>query len=152
MKPTHPIRSNPKQCDFLAIPEAPLVYWLRPKFFEYLRNDLRLKHVANVLQGLATADDNRCLRFVWEVQTLTQVEIVDNSRKSKKIDSQPTGTLKNQRFTPFVKGGGKSKWCGYDYYECEWEHAGARIRARSGSVVRNEHGFLRPHYTYCCVR
>ncbi len=35
---THPIASTPTPADFLAISEAPLVYWLRPRFFDLLQS------------------------------------------------------------------------------------------------------------------
>ncbi|MBI2939099.1 MAG: hypothetical protein HYY04_01570 [Chloroflexi bacterium] len=63
---SHPIVSTPLQADFLAIPETPLVYWLRPGLFELLQSPSRLRDIANVRQGLVTADNERFTRCFWQ--------------------------------------------------------------------------------------
>jgi hypothetical protein len=53
------VRSSLRQWDLLPIPEAPFVYWLRPRFFELLQSPYRLGDVAEIRQGLATTDNDR---------------------------------------------------------------------------------------------
>lgn len=62
----HPAVFRPLHARFLTIPQAPLCYWLRKRFFELLAGRT-LGHVAEVCQGLATANDARFVRLVWEV-------------------------------------------------------------------------------------
>src|SRR6266487_3802308 len=65
--PIHQIGYSPQQADLLSIPEMPLVYWLRPRFFQLLQSSFRLHDLADVRQGMATADKERFLRYFWEV-------------------------------------------------------------------------------------
>ena len=64
---SHSIVSTPWQADFLVLPQAPLCYWLRPRFFELL-SGRRLGDVADAVTGLQTSDDDGFVRFVWEVR------------------------------------------------------------------------------------
>lgn len=86
------IVSCPRQNDFLAIPESPLVYWLRPRFIELLTGKM-LGDIASMCQGMATADDGRFVRFQWEVRP-----------------EEWQATLQKRRWVPFEKGGGYGKW------------------------------------------
>lgn len=121
----HPALSTPKQSDFLAIPESPLVYWLRPKFFELLQGKT-LRDVASVSQGMATADDGRFVRFVWEAPS----------------------SLMGKRWVTYEKGGGYGKWFGHQYWMVDWRYNGANIKATSGPRVQNEHFYFHTGWTY----
>jgi hypothetical protein len=59
------IVSRPLQRRFLEIPQTPQCYWLRDRFFDLLAGRT-LRDVADVCQGLATANDPRFVRFSWE--------------------------------------------------------------------------------------
>ena len=63
---SHPAVLRPLQTKFLTIAQTPVCYWLRDRFFDLLAGKT-LGDVADVCQGLATADDPRFVRFVWEV-------------------------------------------------------------------------------------
>ena len=64
---THPIISRPLQSRFLDIPQTPLAYWLRERFFELLAGKT-LGDVADVREGFGTRSDCRFLLFIWEVK------------------------------------------------------------------------------------
>ena len=122
-----------RQMRFLDIPQAPLCYWLREHFFELLAGRT-LGDVANVCQGLATANDPRFVRFVWEAPTVEW--------------AQP---LLSRRWVPFEKGGGYGKWFGHHFWVVDWERGGARIKAFPASVVRNEQYYFKEGWTYSDV-
>ena len=122
--------SKPLQTDFLNIPQSPLCYWLRPRFFELLSGKT-LGDVAAVVQGLATANDPRFVRFVWEVPP--------------EQHGQP---VSERRWVPFEKGGGYGKWFGHHWWMVDWEHDGARLKAFPGSVIRNEQYYFKEGWTY----
>ncbi len=130
---SHPSVFTPLQARFLTIPQAPLCYWLRERFFELLAGRT-LGDVADVCQGLATADDDRFVRFVWEVRPEEW--------------AQP---VRERRWVPFEKGGGYGKWFGHHWWVVDWEHGGARIKAFPASVVRNEQHYFREGWTYSDV-
>jgi len=121
---------QPKQARFLTIPQSPLCYWLRERFFELLAGPT-LGDVADVVQGLATANDPRFVRFVWEVPP-----------------PEWAREVRERRWVPFEKGGGYGKWFGHHFWAVDWEHDGARIKAFPASVVRNEHYYFKPGWTY----
>lgn len=129
----HPAVSRPLQSRFLTIPQAPVCYWLRDRFFELLAGGT-LGDVADVCQGLATADDTRFVRFVWEV---------------------PPGEwalpVRVRRWVPFEKGGGYGKWFGHHFWAVDWEHAGTRIKRTGRSYVRNEEHYLHEGRTYSWI-
>lgn len=122
--------SRPRQSRFLMIPQTPVCYWLRERFFELLAGKT-LGDVADVCQGLATANDPRFVRFFWE---------------------SPNGgwalPVRSRRWVPFEKGGGYGKWFGHHFWVVDWEHRGARIKAFPASVVRNEQHYFKKGWTY----
>lgn len=126
----HPTVFRPLQARFLTIPQSPLCYWLRERFFELLAGRT-LGDVADVCQGLATADDARFVRFVWEV--------------APEEWGQP---VRGRRWVPFEKGGGYGKWFGHHWWAVDWEHSGARIKATPGPRVQNEQHYFKEGWTF----
>lgn len=127
---THAAVFRPLQSRFLTVPQAPLCYWLRDRFFELLAGRT-LGDVADVCQGLATADDARFVRFVWEVPPCEWPRPV-----------------RARRWVPFEKGGGYGKWFGHHFWAVDWEHEGARIKATPGPRVQNEQHYFEEGWTY----
>src|SRR5439155_15063701 len=101
-----------------------IVYYLSKELLACLIENKRLQNVADVRQGLATADDNRFIRYTWEILT----------------DSK--------RWTTFTKGGGYCKWFGLNWYHVDWEYAGGRTRAFGKSVLRNVDAYFHPGLSY----
>jgi len=104
---------RPQQADLLPIPETPLLYWLRPRFFELLQSPHKLCDIADVRQGLATTDNGRFLRCFWEVQEFGIV------RDNKPIYG---------RWFYYAKGGRYQKWAGLEWLVVNWEQDGAAIK------------------------
>lgn len=127
---THAAVFRPLQSRFLTVPQAPLCYWLRERFFELLAGRT-LGDVADVCQGLATADDARFVRFVWEVPP-----------------HEWPRPVRARRWVPFEKGGGYGKWFGHHFWAVDWEHEGARIKATPGPRVQNEQHYFKEGWTY----
>ncbi len=126
----HGVVFRPKQSRFLTIPQSPLSYWLRERFFDLLAGPT-LGDVADVVQGLATANDPRFVRFVWEAPPLEWGRDV-----------------RARRWAPFEKGGGYGKWFGHHFWVVDWEHSGARIKATPNPRVQNEQYYFKPGWTY----
>ena len=116
--------TKPRQADFLAIPESPIVYYLGEELLTCLIENKRLQDVAEVRQGLATADDNRFIRYTWEVLSISN------------------------RWAPLTKGGGYCKWFGQNWYHVDWENAGARLKAFGKSVLRNVDAYFHLGWSY----
>jgi len=121
---------RPVQQRFLDIPQSPLCYWLREKFFDLLSGKT-LGNVASVVQGLATADDSRFVRHTWETPLAEWVQ-----------------EARNRRWVPFEKGGGYGRWFGHHWWTVDWQHSGSRIKATPNPRVQNEQYYFREGWTY----
>jgi hypothetical protein len=129
--------SRPSQNRFLTIPQAPLSYWLRERFFELLAGKM-LGDVAEVCQGLATANDSRFVRFVWEVSA-------DECKEP----------LRKRRWVQFEKGGGYGKWFGHHFWVVDWQQDGNRMKlvtieryGNAGKRIYSEAQYFKEGYTY----
>ena len=108
---------NVEQDYFGKIPGCPLGYWLTEKSINVIANSQTIYDVAAPRQGFATGDNNKFLRYIWEVS------------KFKK------GATK---WIPCSKGGAYRKWYGNIEYCVNWEDNGQEMKDFSGSVIRNE--------------
>ena len=108
---------NVEQDYFGKIPGCPLGYWLTEKSINVIANSQTIYDVAAPRQGFATGDNNKFLRYIWEVS------------KFKK------GATK---WIPCSKGGAFRKWYGNIEYCVNWEDNGQEMKDFSGSVIRNE--------------
>lgn len=115
------------------LPRMPYSYWVPDSIAELFKNyppldrDNTDKHeqpkIADLKQGLATADDSRFTRYWWEVEH----ENIALSREE---------TLTRKKWVPFVKGTGR-------FHSdlpvvVNWENDGEEIKDFEKSVVRNE--------------
>ena len=109
--------SNIKQSYFEQIPGYPIGYWLGEASLLLLATGNLLNKVAMPRQGFATGENNRFLRFIWEVS--------DKKRGREK-------------WVPCSKGGPYRKWYGNIEYCVNWENDGKEMKNFKGSVIRNE--------------
>lgn len=118
------IIATPCQYDFLSIPDAPLVYYLDSDLLSLLIKSKRVKEIAEIRQGLATADDNHFLRFTWEIDSIFH------------------------RWVTFTKGGGYCKWFGQNWYHVDWEMSGLRVRAFGKGRYQGINRYFSPGWSY----
>ena len=112
-------RYEVSQVDCAAIPGSPIAYWLSEKMRSVFAAGRPLCEVANLRQGLATADNNRFLRQWWEVS---------RARSAFACTSREEAAASGARWFPYNKGGEFRKWYGNQEYVVNWEHDGAEIR------------------------
>lgn len=98
---------NVEQKNFEKIPGAPIGYWLSEKTLELIENSNTIANAAAPKQGIATGDNNRFLRYIWE------------------IDKNKRGRIK---WVPCTKGGSFRKWFGNIDYCINWECDGHEIK------------------------
>jgi len=106
------------------IPQSPLVYWLNTKLIEIMQNSNRLKDASDVRQGIGCADTNRYIRNQWEA----------------KWDL-------NDRWYPYVRGGGYQKWSELVFTAIEWRYSGITIK-ESKSIIPSEKLYFKEGITY----
>lgn len=108
--------SHVSQQNFEKIPGCRFGYWLSPNGVHIFEISQSIYEVASPRQGLATGDNNRFLRKVWE------------------ISSNKRGRIK---WVTCTKGGTFRKWYGNIEYCVNWENDGEEIKN-----FRNEAGKL----------
>lgn len=96
---------KPDQSFFIEIPSSPICYWLDKRFFEILSNNPNLGSIAPCQNGITTYENNRFLRFFWEIQSLYP------------------------DYKKYTKGGRYQKWSGLDNQLLRWGNNGLRIKA-----------------------
>lgn len=92
--------------DFKKIPGSPIAYWVSENVRNIFETIPKIKKLAEVKQGLATADDNRFLRL-WHETIINSI---------------------NRKWIPFTKGGSYRKWAGNLEYVVNWKDDGKEIQ------------------------
>lgn len=104
-------KRNPSS--FQQLKENQFIYWLQDDLLALLASRDKLGSLAKVPKGLSTGNNNRFLRFHWEVSDL-------------------------HVWVAYAKGGGYRKWHGLQWYSLNWKNDGFLIRN-----LQNENGYIR---------
>jgi len=118
-----------RQADFDSIPGSPWVYWITPGLRRLFVELPKLGEVAQLRQGLATADNFRFLRFWWEV---------GEPRIAFGCKSREEALESGKRWFPYMKGGNFRRWYGNQEYCVNWSDDGKEIKnlgVESGKVA-----------------
>ena len=105
--------------DFSKIPSGPIAYWLGEKTLKLFEENAPLADVTNPRVGLLTSDNERFLRYFWEVDYSTCC--LNAATDDEAADS-------GKRWFPHNKGGGFRKWSGNYELLVDWENNGERIK------------------------
>ena len=112
--------------NFSKIPGSPVAYWVSENLFYDYDISSQLGSLFPVKKGMTTADNNRFLRFWYEVE-------------QKKIAIKWFRTH---------KGGEFRRWYGNDENVVNWENNGIELKSFSGSVIRNEDYYFKRCITW----
>ncbi len=102
------------QKQFEQIPGAPIAYWVSDKLRAIIANKEKIEDVLECGSGLSTSDNERFLRFLWEIS-------------AKKVSTLSSSTS-HKRWFFFHKGGEYRKWYGNLCYVVNWENEGQEIK------------------------
>jgi type I restriction-modification system DNA methylase subunit len=122
------------QSKLKIIKSRPFIYWISDEFREKFKKD-SVKDLLKNCQGLATANNNRFLRFWWEL-----------SPTDKKID--------NDSWVYYAKGGPYKKWSGNLWLMVNWKLDGHEIKkytddkGKQKSRPQNEAVYFKQGITY----
>ncbi|WP_089663048.1 BREX-1 system adenine-specific DNA-methyltransferase PglX [Escherichia coli] len=144
---------NTKQNDFRIIPGAPLAYWASESSRKSFSKFSLLGHELKARQGLATTDNNRFVRFWFEVSF---------GNIGFNMASREEAINSNKRWFPMDKGGDYRKWYGNNIYIVDWEFDGERIKESINSkypylngnpdfVAKNAGEYFKPGVTWSKV-
>ncbi len=105
----------------------PFIYWISDGFREKFKVGL-IKNTFKVAEGLTTANNDRFLRFFWEL-----------------------GNETINDFPYYAKGGQYNKYYGNVWLRINWKNNGSEIKSNLGASVRNERFYFREGITFSSV-
>jgi len=115
------------QAELLSLPGGPLLYHLPDGLLATFINSRRVKDALTVREGLHTSNSDRFVRFAWEC------------------------AWPNARWFPLAKGGGYSRWAGYEHWVVDWENNGERIKATGEAIIPSEKLYFTVGLTYSLI-
>lgn len=107
------------QTTFKNIPGSPLGYWLSQNFLNLFKNK-PLSDFYDIGSGLSTSDNDRFIRFIWEVNK-------DDYSINTINHIHEEGSITKKWFL-FQKGGEFRRWFGNLYYVVNWQNDGEEIK------------------------
>lgn len=107
------------QNELKKIPGSPIAYWASDEILNGFEIGTRMDQLVDAKQGLATADNNRFLRYWWEIEY-----------KNIEFDAQSIeeSVTSGKKWFPYNKGGAFRRWYGNYDYVVNWENDGYEIR------------------------
>jgi len=124
------------QSEFKKIPGYPFVYWISDRIRELFSQHKPLEKFAKVAHGMFTGDNDRFLRFWWEV---------------RKEDISVDYKIDRKKWVPYAKGGPYNKWYGNLWWVVNWENDGFELRNFPGYGERNPDYYFKEGLTYTYV-
>lgn len=134
--------------NFSKIPGSPIAYWVSDNMLKVYDLGKILGEIAFPKTGMTTGDNNRFLRFWYEVG-LFKVNFNSNSSVEAKKSQK--------KWFPYCKGGGFRRWYGYNEYLVNWYNDGYEIKNNikdnglKAASVRSENMYFKPLITWSAV-
>ncbi len=108
------------QDEFKILPRTPFAFWISEGLINAYINGQLMGEVADVKQGMATTNNNRFVRYWYEVEP---DKIYYNAQNLE--DAQNSG----YKWFPYNKGGEYRKWYGNNEHVMNWENNGEEVKA-----------------------
>jgi hypothetical protein len=130
---------------FRNIPGNPIGYWMPKSVRSVFQKSDLLEVVADVKQGLATADNDRFIRRWFEID-FQQIGFFCSDNQE--------AVASRKKWFPYTKGGDFRKWYGNNEYVVNWQNDGSEIRnfeddkGNVRSAVRNPSYYFKGGITY----
>jgi hypothetical protein len=96
-----------RQGDFAAIPGSPWVYWITPGLLAIFKLNKNIGDLTDTYCGMTTSDNQRFLRFWWEVGL---------SALARNCSSASQALKSGKKWFPYMKGGSFQRWYGNQQY------------------------------------
>lgn len=122
-------RFSARQDNFEKIPGAPVAYWVSERVYSIFQNEPNLGSIAPTKMGMTTGENNRFLRFWYEI-------------KKEKIGN---------KYQFYNKGGEYRRWFGNIEYVINWENDGYEVRNFKGSTIRNDGYYFKKSISWSLI-
>lgn len=128
-----------KQIDFERIPNKPIAYWVSENIKSIFQMNKSIEDYCRSCKGMDTANNNKFLRFYWEV---------DNNRIGFDFKSRDEAKMSSCKWFPYNKGGSYRKWYGNLIYLVNWQFDGQEVKSSKTSNIRNQDYYFKPGCTW----
>ena len=129
--------------DFNKITGSPIAYWALNQIIGLFEKGKSIDHYVKPAVGMQTGDNNRFLRFWYEV---------DLSNCSLHCEDEKIAIKTKKKWFPYSKGGRYRKWYGNNDYLVNWFDNGAEIKSITPkSVIRNSKYYFKPSITWSAL-
>lgn len=126
---------------FSKIPGMPVAYWVSNQLVSAFEGK-KLYDLGRTCQGLATADNDRFLRYWYECSMSNIFWNCLTHEESKES---------NLKWYPCTKGGNFRRWYGNNDYVINWQHDGYELRNFKASVIRNPDYYFKKSCTWSSI-
>lgn len=130
------------QRKFLEIPGSPIAYWASDALLETFESGKRIEDVAPVRQGFQTGDNDRFMRFWFEV---SRDRIWFEARSTEEFHDN------GSRFAPYLKGGSFRKWYGNDEYVVLFDPNSYSLLGKMGNKLPSRSLYFRDSITWSAL-
>jgi len=141
------------QNSFSKIPGFPIAYWVSDTIIGIFNQQKALSYYADSCIGMRTGDNNRFLRFWYEI---------NYKKMGISLESAEEVVNKKMKWIPYNKGGTYRKWYGNNEYVVNWENNGYEIKENTKLVypqlgdnlswkISNEHQYFKKGITWSGV-
>ncbi|WP_017217912.1 BREX-1 system adenine-specific DNA-methyltransferase PglX [Pseudoalteromonas sp. NJ631] len=138
-----------KSTSFESIPSAPIAYWASDSIIKSFQKE-KLGEVADAKQGMATSDNDRFLRYWFEVASNSLCLDCKSLTESEH---------RKEKWYAYNKGGSFRRWYGNNEYVVNWQYNGKELREfveelnklRPGGRLKNQEYYFRENITYSAL-
>lgn len=141
-----------EQDNFSKIPGSPVAYWVSTNLYDIFNNML-VKDCAFVGIGMRTGDNDRFLRYWFEV---------DRNKECFDAENAEMAIQSKKKWFSYNKGGERRRWYGNNEYIVNWENNGQEIKDNTrlhypqlgdnlGWKISNENQYFKPLLTWTFI-
>ena len=107
------------QASFNDIPGTPFAYWISNNIGNAFKNNLKVKDVAEPRAGMQTGENEKFVRYWYEVQ---------DNKIGFDVQSANEAINSHKKWFRYNKGGFFRKWYGNNEFVVDWENDGKNIK------------------------
>jgi type II restriction/modification system DNA methylase subunit YeeA len=135
--------------DFKKVPGCPIAYWMSDNVISAFDGKL-LRDVADAKQGMATSDNERFLRYWFEVS---------HQKSCFDCKSLEESEIRPEKWYAYNKGGSFRRWYGNNEYLVNWHKNGEELKEfveelnklRPGGRLKNQEYYFLENVTYSAL-
>lgn len=135
--------------DLEDIPGKPIAYWAKESIVRAFARNKKLGELAKPRQGMATSDNNRFVRYWYEVPLQSIGFGCGSTDEAKRSGC---------RWFPYNKGGSYRKWYGNNSMVVNWENGGEQVKELAALLygsytrtIKNIQFYFREAITYTFI-